>query len=204
MTIKEGSAMSSVPAFKSMERNMIHIYDETLFWTSWGGDKILDTVSLLKDLKAKLWRSILKMLLLFSRKVVSDSLQPHGLQHARIPCPLSPGVCSNSYPLSWWCYLMISSFTTHSSFCLQSFPESRSFPVSQFFASGVQSIGASASVSVLQMNIQGWFPLELTELISLQSRGLSRVFSSTTIKKRQFFIAQPSLWSKSHSCTWLL
>ena len=125
-------------------------------------------------------------------------LWPHGLQHSRFPCfPLSSGVCSNSCPLSWWCYLTISSSVSPFSFCLQSFPASGSFPVSQLFASGGQSIGASASASVLSVNIQGWFPLELTGFISLQSKGLSRVFSSTTTQKHRFFGTQPSLWSNS-------
>ena len=105
--------------------------------------------------------------------------------------------CSNSFPRSWWCYLTVSSFY------VQSFPASKSFPMSQLFTGG-QSIWASASVSVLPINIQGWFPLGLTGLFSLLSKGLSRVFSSTTIWKHQFFSAQPSLWSISHICTWLL
>ena len=133
--------------------------------------------------------------LLFSCQVVSDSLWAHGLQHARLPCPsLSPGACSNSWPLSQWCHPAISSSVDPSS-CPQSFPASGSFLMSQFFASGGQSIRASASASVLPMNIQDWFPLGLTGLISLLSKGLSRVFSSTTIGKHQFFSAQPSLLS---------
>ena len=120
-------------------------------------------------------------LVVFSRSVVSDSLWPYGLQHARLPCsPLSPGVCSNSCPLSPWHCLTISSSAAHFSFCLQSFPASGSFPVSRHFTSSSQSTGASVSISVLPMNIQGWFSLGLTGLISLQSKGLSRVFSSTT------------------------
>ena len=112
-----------------------------------------------------------------------DSFWPHGLQHARLPCPsLSPGVCSNSCPSSQWFCLTISSSATLFSFCLQSFPASGSFPLSWLFASGGQIIGASASASVLPMNIQGWFPLGLIGLISLQSRGFSRVFSSTQLK----------------------
>ena len=113
----------------------------------------------------------------------------------------SPGVCSNSCPLSQWCHPTISSSVVPFSSCPQSFPASGSFPVSQTFASGGQSIGASASV--LPMNSQGWFPLGLTGLISLLSKGLSRVFFSTTIRKHQFFGTQPSLSSKSF-CTWLL
>ena len=130
--------------------------------------------------------------LLFSRAVVADSLRPHELQHARLLCPsLSPGVCSNSCPLSRWCHPTISSFVTLFSSWLQSFPASRSFPMTRLFTSGGQSIGASALASVLPMNIQGWFPLWSTYLISLLSEGLWRVFSSTTIQKHQFFSAQP-------------
>ena len=121
-------------------------------------------------------------LLLFSHKIISDSLQPQGLQHARLPCPLlSPWVCSNSCPLSWWYYSIISSSITPFSSCPQSFPASWSFQMSWLFASGGRSIGASASV--LPMNTEGWFPLGLTGLISLLSKELSRVFSSTTIEK---------------------
>ena len=130
-------------------------------------------------------------LLLSSRSVVSHSLRPHELHHARLPCPPSLGTCSNSCPLSRWCNPTTSSSVVPFSSCLQSFPASGSFPVSQFFTSGGQSIGASASASILPMNIQGWFPLGLTGLISLQFRGLSRVFSSTTTRKHQFFNAQP-------------
>ena len=131
--------------------------------------------------------------------VMSNSLRPHGLQHTRFPCPsLSPRVCSNSCASSWWCHPTISSSVTLFSSCLQSFPVSESLPISQLFASGSQSIGASTSASFLPVNIQGWFPLELTGLISLLSKGLSRVFSSTTIWKHQFFSAQPSLWCNSH------
>ena len=137
--------------------------------------------------------------------VMSNSLWPHGLQHARLPCPsLSPRVCPSSCPLSWWCYLTIPSSTVRFSFYLQPFPASESFLMSQLFASGGQSIGASTSTSVLAVNIQGWFPLRLTSVISLQSKGLSRVFSSTTVWKHQFFSTQSSFWSNSHICTWLL
>ena len=141
--------------------------------------------------------------LLFDCSVVSDSFWHHGLEHSRLPCPsLSPEVCSKSCPLSQWCHPTISSFITPFSSLLQSFPASESFPVSQFFASGGQSIGASASV--LPMNIQYWFPLGWTGWISLLSKGLQRVFSSTTVWKHQFFSAQPTLWSNSHIHTWLL
>ena len=126
------------------------------------------------------------------------------LQHAKLPCPLpSPRACSNSGPLSWWCHPTISSSVISSS-CLQSSPASECFPMSQFFASSGQSIGALASASVLPMNIPDWFPLWLTDLISLQSKWLSRVFSNTTVQKQQFFSSQPALWSNSHNCTWLL
>ena len=117
-----------------------------------------------------------------------NSLWPHRLQHARLLCPpLSPGDCSNSSSLSQWYYLTISSSAAPFCFFLQSFPESRSFPKSWFFASDCQSIETLASASILPMNIQGWFPLGLTGLISSLSNGLSRVFSSTTIWKQQFF-----------------
>ena len=109
-----------------------------------------------------------------------------------------------SCPLSQWCCLTISSSAAHFSFCLQSFPASESFPMSWFFLSGGQNIGASASASVLPMNIQDWFPLGWIGLISLQSKGLSRIFSSTAIWKHQFFGTQPSLWANSHIRTWLL
>ena len=143
-------------------------------------------------------------MLLFSCSVMSDSLWPHELQHARPPCPSpTPRVYPNSCPLRWWCHPPISSSVIPFSSCPQSFPASGSFPMSQFFASGGQSIGVSASASVLPMNIQGWFPLGWTGLI-LQSKGLSRVFSNTTIQKHQFFSAQPSLWSNSHTHMWLL
>ena len=136
---------------------------------------------------------------------MSDSLWPHGLQNTRLPCPsLSSGVCSNSCPLSRWCRPTISSSVVPFSSRLQSFPASGFFPKSQIFASGGHSIGASASTSVLLMNIQGLFPLGLTGLVSLLSERLSRVFSNITVWKHQFFGTQPFLWSNSHICTWLL
>ena len=126
----------------------------------------------------------------FSHSVMSNSLQPHGTQHTRLPCPSStPGACSNSCPLSWWCHPTISSSVIPFSH-LQSFPTSGSFQMSQFFAAGGQSIVVSASASVLPMNIQDWFPLGLTSWISLQSKGLSRVFSNTTVQMHQFFGSQ--------------
>ena len=130
----------------------------------------------------------------FSHSVMSDSLRPHGMQHARLPCPSpTPRACSNSCSSSWWCHPTISSSVVPFSSSLQYFPESVSFPISQFFTSGGQSIGASAPASVLRMNIQDWFPLGWTDLISLQSKGLSRVFSNTTIQKHQIFSTQLSL-----------
>ena len=190
---------------------------------------------------------MIHILLLFSRQIVSDSLQPRELQHTRLPCPfLSPRVCSNSCPLSWqsvqfshsatfnsllphgvqhtrlpcpsptpgaysnscplhqWCHPTISSSVFPLSSCLQSFLASGSFPISRFFTSGGQRIGVSASASVLSMNIQDWFPLGWTGWICLQSKGLSRVFSSTTVWKHQFSGSQPSFWSNCHILTWLL
>ena len=130
----------------------------------------------------------------FSCSVMSDSWRPHGLQHTRPPCPSpTPGACSNSCPSRQWCHPTIASSDIPFSSCLQSFPPSRSFPMSQFFASGGQSIGVSASTSVLPMNIQDRFPLGWTGWITLQSKGLSRVFSNTTVQKHQFFGAQLSL-----------
>ena len=135
----------------------------------------------------------LPIYLQFSHSVVSDSLWPHGLQHTRPPCPSPiPGIYPDSCPLSRWCHPTISSSLIPFS-CLQSFPASGSFPMNQIFASGGQSIGASASASVLPMNIQDWFPLGWTGWISLLSKGLSRVFSNTTAQKHQFFSAQFSL-----------
>ena len=130
----------------------------------------------------------------FSRSVMSDSLWPHELQHARPPCPSPiPRVHPNPCPLSWWCHPTISSSVVPFSSCPQSFPASGSFQMSELFASGGQSIGVSASTSVLSMNTQNWSPLEWTGWISLQSKGLLRVFSNTTVQKHQFFSAQLSL-----------
>ena len=135
----------------------------------------------------------------FSRSVVSDSLHPHGLQHVRLPCPSpTPKACSNSCPLCRWYHPTISSPVIPFSSCLQSILASGSFLVSQFFASGDQSIGVSASASVLPVNIQDWSPLEWTGWISLQSKGLSSVFSNATVQKHQFFSAQLSSQSKSY------
>ena len=132
-------------------------------------------------------------------------VQPHRLQHARLTCPSpSPRACSSSCLLSQWCHPTISSSIIPFSSCLQSCPASGAFPMSQFFASGGQNIGASVSTSVLPMNFQVWFPLGLTGFISLQSKGHSRVFSNTTAQQHQFFGIQPSLWSNSHIHKWLL
>ena len=139
-------------------------------------------------------------MLLFSCSIVSNSLQ---LQHARLPCPsLSPGVYPNPCPLNRWCHPNISSSVISFSFCLQPSPTSGSFPTSQLFTSGGQSIRASASASVLPMNILGWFSLGLTGMISLLSTRFSRVFASTRVWKHQFFGTQPSLLSNSHIHTW--
>ena len=143
-------------------------------------------------------------MLLFSHSVV---LRTHGLWHARLSChSLSSGICSNSCPLGQWCHPTISSCVIPFSSCLQSFPAFESFLMIQLFTSGGQSIkaSASASASALSMNIQGWFPLRLTGLISLQSKGLWRVFSNTTVQKHQFFGSPLSWWSNSHIHTWLL
>ena len=129
-----------------------------------------------------------------SCSVTSDPLWPYGLQQAKLPRPSpAPGACSNSGPSSWWCHPTISSSVILFFSCFQSFPASWCFPMSQFFPSGGQSIGVSASASVFPMNIQDWFPLGWTGWISLQSRTLSRVFSNTTVQKHQFFGAQLSL-----------
>ena len=143
---------------------------------------------------------IIKSPLLFSCSVVSDSLWPYGLQHARLPCPSpSPRACSNSCPLSQWCYPIISSSVVPFSSCFESFPASGSFQMSQLFSSGGQSIGVSASTSVLPVNIQDWFSLGLTGLIFLQSKGLSRVFqyhgSKGSILQRSAFFMVPALTS---------
>ena len=141
----------------------------------------------------------------FSCSVMSNSLRPYELQHARPPWPSpTPRVYSNSCPLSWWCHPTISSSVIPFSSCPLSLPASGSFPMSQLFIWGGQSIGVSALASVLPMNIQDWFPLGWTGWISLQSKGLSRVFSNTTVQKHQFFNAQLSSQSNSHIHTWPL
>ena len=139
----------------------------------------------------------------FICSVMSSSLQPHELQHARPPClSPAPGVYPNSCPLSWWCHPAISSSVIPFSSCPQSLPASESFPMSQLFAWGGQSTEVSALPSFLPKKSQGWSPSEWTGWISLQSKGLSRVFSNITVQKHQFFSAQPSTQSNSHIHTW--
>ena len=141
----------------------------------------------------------------FSRSVVSSSLWPHGLQHSKPPCSSpTPRVHSNSCPWNRWCHLTISSSVIPFSSSLQSFPASGSFPMSQFSTSGGQSIGALASASVLLMNIQDWFPLGLTSLISLRPRDSQESSPAPQFESINFSAAQPSLWSNSHIHTWLL
>ena len=148
---------------------------------------------------------IKEVLVQFSCSVVANSLPPRELQHARPPCPSpTPGVYSNPCPSSWWCHPAISSFVIPFSSCPQSLPASGSFPMNQLFIWGSQNIGVSASASVLPMNTQDWSPLGWTGWISLLSKGLSRVFSNTTVQKHQFFCAQLSSQSNSHIHTWPL
>ena len=149
------------------------------------------------------WFWFSHLLLLYS--VLSNSLWHHGLQHARPLCSSpSPGACSNLCPSSQWCHPTISSSVIPFSSCLQFFPASWSFLMSHCITTGGLSIGASASASVLPTNIQDWFPLGLTGLISSQSKGLSRVFPNTTVQKHQIFGTHPSLQSSFHIHTWLL
>ena len=139
----------------------------------------------------------------FSLSVVSDALRPHELQHARPPCPSpTPGVHSDSCPSSWWCHPAISSSVVPFSSCLQSLPAAESFPMSQLLARSGQSTGVLALASFPPKKSQGWFPSDWTGWISLQSKGLSRVFSNTTVQKHQFFSPQPSSQSNSHIHTW--
>ena len=180
------------------------------WWGQWNSKVMLTVDSrlcrwFLSPLSFLLFKTRISYPVLFSRSVMSESLWPHGLQHSRLLCPLpSPGVCSSSCPLNQWCHPNISSSVFPFSSHLQSFPASGSFPMSQFFTSGGQSMGTSASVSALPINIQGWFPLGLTGLISSLSKGLSRVFSNTTVQKHHFFSAQLFLLSNSHTHRWLL
>ena len=167
-------------------------------WNSPGQNTGMDNLSLLQGIfptqglnpSLPLCRRICCQLSHQFSSVTSYSLQPHGLQHARLPCPSpTPGVYSNSCPWSQWCPPTISSSVVPFSSYLQSFPASGSFSMNQFFTSGGQRIGVSASASILPMNIQGWFPLGLTGWISLQSKGLSRIFSNTTVQKHQLLKA---------------
>ena len=152
-----------------------------------------------------IWPQITLNFLQFSRSVVSDSLRPHESQHARPPCPSpTPGVHSDSCPSSQWCHPAISSSVVPFSSCPQSLPAPGSFPMSQLFAWGGQSTGVSALASFLPKKSQGWYPSEWTGWISLQSKGLSRVFSNTTVQKHQCFSAQLSSQSNSHIHTWPL
>ena len=162
-------------------------------------DRLMD-----EEVVAHLYNGIFSSVQL-SLSVVSNSLRPRALQHARPPCPSpTPRAYPNSCPSSRWCHPIISSSVVHFSSCPQCLPASGSFPMSQLFASGGQSIGVSASASVLPKNTQDWSPLEWTSWISLQSKGLSRVFSNTTVQKHQFFGAQLSSQSNSHIHTWPL
>ena len=170
---------------------MVHSHEDTSFW---GFMRAPCSISLLISHSVQ-----------FSHSVVSDSLRPHESQHARPPRPSpTPGVYSNSCPSSRWCHPAISSSVVPFSSCCQSLPESGSFPMSQLFAWGGQSTGVSVLASVLPMNTQDWSPSEWTGWISLQSKGLSGVFSNTTVQKHQFFSARLSLWSNSHIHSWLL
>ena len=182
---------------------LLHTFIKYPYFWKWKKKNIYsNTINHTYEIQKGCSHSILLLLLLLSCQVMSDSLRPHGLQHTMFPCPSpSPRVCPSSCPLNWCCHATILSSVTLFSFCLQFFSASGSFPMSWLFASGGQNIGASASAPVLPMNIQGWFPLELTGLI-LQSKGLSRIFSNTTVQKHQFFGAQPSSQSNSHIHIW--
>ena len=159
----------------------------------------------MKIMKYLAWGTMTLSSVQFSRSVVSDSFWPHELQHARPPCPSpTPGVYPNAYPLSQRCHPAISSSVIPFSSCPQPLPASGSFPMTQLFPWGGQSIGVSALASVLPMNTQDWSPLGWTGWISLQSKGLSRVFSKTTVRKYQFFGIQLSSQSNSHMHTWPL
>ena len=177
--------MSGAPHFTSKETEISRILQGVCFGSSEG---IFLRLKIHLFVYLVIWNHYFKTVNQFIRSVMSDSLQHHGLKHANLLCPSpTPNTCSNSCPSIWWCHLTLSSSVAPFSSCLQSFSASGSFPMSQFFASHGQSIGASASASVLSINIQGWFPLGWTGWISLQSKGLSEVFSNTTVQKHQFF-----------------
>ena len=180
----------------SFVNKMNDMPEKSMRWTIWKGNIVnhikgdLSRFSYIYQSRKHFWIISVQ----FSRSVLSNSLQPHGLQHARPPCPSpTPEVHSNSSPLSWWCHPTISSSVVPFSSHLQSFPASGSFRMSQLFQSGGQSTGISASTSVLPMNIQDWIPLGWTSWISLLANGLSLVFSNTTVQKHQFFGAHFSL-----------
>ena len=171
-----------------LKKNLL-VFGLELCWLHRSISRELSSKKYLVFLSVNMLSMTLHLLLLLCCSVMSDSLQPHRLQHTRLPCPSPfPRAYSNSCPLSQWCHPTISFSVVPFSF-LQSFPESGSFPMSQLFTSGSQSIGASALASVLPLNIQGWFLLELTGLISLLSKEFSRVFSSTTVWKYRFSAA---------------
>ena len=151
------------------------------------------------------WEAHTSSILVVLVQLLSSNFSLHALQHTRLPCPSpSPRACSNTCPLNWWCHPTITSSMTLFCSCPQSIPALESFPMSWLFKSDGQSIGASASASILPMNIQHLFPLGWTVLISLLSKGLSRVFSSTTVQNHQCFGTQPYIWSNSHICILLL
>ena len=190
--------------------NFLQLKSSTLVWRlfQWDPVKLIVLINCYWNLhKSLLFSTIFFMVFLllvqFSRSVVSDSLRPHELQHARPPClSPTPGIHPNSCALGRWCHLAISSSVIPFSSCPQSLPAPESFPMSQLFAWGGQSTGVSASASVLPMNIQDWSPLGWTGWISLQSKGLARVFSNTIVQKHQFFGTQLSSQSNSHIHTW--
>ena len=170
--------------------SILHPRDSHTVWQLWEPQKLIRRPL---EMRLKEYRPSVQSVQ-FSHSVMSDSLWPHGLQHARLPClSPTPRAYSHSCPWSWWYHPTISSFIIPFSSHLQSFPASGAFPMSQFFPSCGQSIGVSPSASVLPTTIQNWFPLGWTGWISLQSKGLSRVFSNTTVQKHQFFGAQPFL-----------
>ena len=167
-------------------------FKTTVYWSFWYKSLI------------HFFKQIIKVLCCCSF-MKSNSLQSHGLQYTRPPCPSqSAKVCPSSCSLHQWCCPVISSSDTLFSFCWQCFPTSGTFSMSHMFASDDQNIGASTSASVLPVNVQGWSPLRLTVLISLLSNGLSGVFFSTTVQRYQFFGILPSLWFSFHNCTWPL
>ena len=190
-------------SFLIATNHLHHSYDFTSLFYFCSGTLLLTSLTFLLSRNFQVVSVICSVH--FSRSVMSDSLQLNEPQHARPPCPSpTPGVHPNPCPLCRWCHPTISSSVVPFSSCPQSFPASGSFQMSQLFASGAQIIGVSASTSVLPMNTQDWFPLGWTGWVSLQSNGLSRVFSNTTGQKHQFFGTQLSSQSDSHIHTWPL